>query len=128
MRPCSQSGVEYGTAVTNIPELSSYKWGKQDLSGSDAGRTMSLVMWKNLKGKTRTLDLEWRGVKASALAPLLQAFDHEYFKLTYRDALTNTCTGVFYAGDFEGELGHATLHGGVWERVSFNVIQAVPDT
>ena len=125
--PANRSGAAIGSTVSNVPEPSSYKWYKRDLSGPDAGRSISMDMVKLMRGKARTLELEWRGLGFSQVSPLLKAFDHEYIILTYYDALTgNNQTKHFYMGDMTVDV-YSTINGGLTRTVSFNCIQSKVD-
>ena len=125
--PANRSGAAIGSVTASVPEPSSYRWSKKDLSGPDAGRSVSMDMVKLMRGKARTLDLEWKGLGFSQVSSLLNAFDHEYILLTYYDALTgNDQTKHFYMGDMTVDV-YSTLGGGLTRTVSFNCIQSKVD-
>ena len=94
--------TRYPFKVNNvdIPCPSKCDIGYQDVSAPDSGRTLDAQMWKNRVSQKVKLDLEWLGVSDEDAATILQAFDPEYFNITYRDAKTNSIvTKNFYAGD-----------------------------
>lgn len=127
IEPADQDGNLIGGAVSNIPAPSTYRWGKKDLSDSNAGRTTGLKMLKMLKGKVRTLDLIWTGKSYAEMAVIFQSFDYEYAWMTYIDGLTGTAQRKhFYFGDMTSDSYTAT-NGGVWESGTVNCVQAIPD-
>ena len=94
--------TRYPFKVNNvdIPCPSKCDIGYQDVSAPDSGRTLDAQMWKNRVSQKVKLELEWLGVSDEDAATILQAFDPEYFNITYRDAKTNSIvTKNFYAGD-----------------------------
>ena len=94
--------TRYPFKVNNvdIPCPSKCDIGYQDISAPDSGRTLDGLMWANKIGQKVKLELEWLGVSDEDAATILQAFDPEYFNITYRDAKTNSIvTKNFYAGD-----------------------------
>jgi hypothetical protein len=126
--PANSKGVAIGSAVTDIPDPTTYQWGKQDISASDAGRTADMRMVKMLQGKTRTLKLQWNYPDFADAASILQTFDYEYLIIKYKDALTNTFkTSHMYCGDMDATCYTATGDG-LWENISFTCIQATPDS
>ena len=105
-----------------IPPPSSYQWGLQDISDSDAGRTEDTKMHKNMLGQAVKLELSWRGLKIDQAPWVLQAFQDEYVTVEYLDALVGDyVTKVFYTGDRTGILYNCKL--GFWEEISFNIIE-----
>ena len=94
--------TKYPFKVNNVdmPCPSKCDIGYQDISAPDSGRTLDGLMWANKIGQKVKLELEWLGVSDEDAATILQAFDPEYFNITYRDAKTNSIvTKNFYAGD-----------------------------
>lgn len=121
-------GTHTGIVYTDIPEPSSFRWSKQDISGQEAGRTMTTDAWKNMKAKARTLELTWINRFYGATAQALQAFDHEYVWIQYRDALTGQIEEKhFYMGDMTADMYNDKVHGGVWSNVRVKCIQAITD-
>lgn len=115
-------------AFEGIPQPSSYKWTKQDLSGEDAGRTMTSDMWKNLIARAVTLDLTWTNRTAEESKTILQAFNHEYVWITYVDPmLGESARKHFYIGDMSADMYNATLYGGLYSVIKFKCIQAKTD-
>ena len=53
---------------------SSFKWKKNDISASDAGRTDDTLMHKNKVGEKRTLSLGWVCLSKAEIHEILVAF------------------------------------------------------
>lgn len=110
---------------TDIPCPSKCDIGYQDISAPDSGRVETGLMYKNTIAQKVTLGLEWVAVSDADAATILQAFDPEYFNVTYHDAKTNsTQTKNFYVGDRKAvpywwnDNGRFT-----YSSISFNIIE-----
>lgn len=116
-----------GVVHSSIPDPSSYVWGKNDISGSDAGRDQSTNMIKSLKAKAVTLELQWNGRSYAEIAQALQCFDYEYMYVTYLDGLTGTVQRKhFYAGDMSAS-SFRSYDGGIWQTATVRLIQSITD-
>lgn len=116
-----------GVVHNSIPDVSTYAWGKNDISGSDAGRDQSTNMIKSLKAKARTLELGWNGRSYAEIAQALQCFDYEYMWVTYVDGLTGTpLRKHFYAGDMSS-TSYRSYDGGIWQMAKVTLVQAITD-
>ena len=88
VEPADQFGTVTDAAITNIPEPSTYVWSKHDISGQEAGRTITSDAWKNKKAEARSIRMTWNNKDGSVISQVFQAFNHEYMWVTYLDALT----------------------------------------
>lgn len=105
-----------------IPSPSSYQWKLEDISASDAGRTEDTVMDKKRIGQVVGIELSWKNVTIEDAAKILQAFNPEYVRVTYLDAMKGKfVTSTFYVGNRTSPLYNAAL--GVWSQISFNLIE-----
>lgn len=101
---------------------SSYVWGLQDVSASDAGRTEDTLMHKERLSQKVKIELSWKYATIAEAAAILTAFNPEYVSITYLDAKAGDfLTKTFYVGDRSAPLYNATLR--LWENISFNVIE-----
>ena len=108
-----------GTAV-RCP--SAYQYDLQDVSASNAGRTEDGKMHKERIGQCVKLELRWDYIPSADVAVILQAFNPEYFNVTYLDAKSGTFqTKEFYAGDRTAPMYNAKL--GLWTNLTFNIIE-----
>ena len=107
-----------------IKEPSEFTYGLQDVSSSDAGRTQDSVMHKNRVAQKVKLNLAWSMPTPEETATILQAFNPEYFMVTYHDALLNaTVTREFYAGDKTAPVHIWSVRNKRYTKVSFNIIE-----
>lgn len=88
------------SAVT--PDPSALQYGYQDISSSDAGRTLASgnPMQKMRTSRKRKLNISWTLITFAQASAILQAFSPEYFWVRYFDIEDNTWElREFYAGD-----------------------------
>lgn len=103
---------------------SSWKWGLQDISKSNAGRTTDSVMHKNRIAQKRKLTLTWNGLSASETSAILKAFNPEYIEVSYPDAMSGaTEPRSFYSGDKEANMYSWTVNKKLYKQLSFSIIE-----
>ena len=128
VEPANFNGERIGMQYSEIPEPSAYEWAKQDISGENAGRTMTTDAWKNLKAKARTLNLTWNNRTFDIVSKLVHIFDHEYLWVTYIDAESGKLEcRHFYVGDMTANMYTTALYGGLWSTFKLKLIQAKTD-
>lgn len=107
-----------------LPCPSSFGWGLQDVSASDAGRTQDTIMHKNRVGQKRKLSLGWKGVSWEKSSKILTAFNPEYISVRYPDLMSGKYeTRKFYVGDREGTAWVWGDWKKVIENISFDIIE-----
>ncbi len=105
-----------------IPCPSSYQWKLEDISASDAGRTEDTVMDKKRIGQVVGIELSWQNVDIATAAVILKAFNPEYIRVCYLDAMEGKwLTSEFYVGNRTTPLYNSRL--GLWSKISFNLIE-----
>lgn len=103
---------------------SSFSWGLQDVSASDAGRTQDALMHKNTVAQKRKIALSWTMPSPAEAQAILTAFNDEYFRVTYYDPLDgDTVTRTFYAGDKSAPVKIWTANNKRYEQISFDIIE-----
>ncbi len=101
---------------------SSYLWKLEDISASDAGRTEDTVMDKKRIGQLVGIELSWQNISTSEASAILKAFNPEYIKVCYLDAMQGKyVTSEFYVGNRSAPMYNAAK--GLWQNVSFNLIE-----
>jgi hypothetical protein len=130
VEPADQFGTVTGAAITNIPEPSTYVWSKHDISGQEAGRTITSDAWKNKKAEARSIRMTWNNKDGSVISQVFQAFNHEYMWVTYLDALTGQYERkhFYLAADISATI--YTMYNrpqGLWSVADVELIQAVTD-
>lgn len=107
-----------------IKTPSSFKWGKQDISGPNAGRTLDSIMHKNRVAEKRKLTLSWNGLSPEETSAVLRAFEPEYVEISYPDALGgNVQARTFYTGDMEADMYSWTVNKKIYKQIAFSVIE-----
>lgn len=107
----------------DVPTPSRFGWSLQDVSSSDAGRTQDGIMHKNRIAQKEKIQLEWAYPKPDVASRVLQAFNTEYFQVTYKSPLTNsTVTKTFYRGDAQAPT-YWWCNGGLFENITFDIIE-----
>lgn len=105
-----------------VPCPSKYQYDLQDVSASDAGRTEDTKMHKKRIGQCVKIELSWNYITTAQLSTILQAFNPEYLTVRYLDGMSGGYrTSEFYVGDRTAPMYNAEL--GLWENVSFNIIE-----
>lgn len=104
---------------------STFAWGLQDVSGSQAGRVeLNDLMYKNRTSQKRKLSLGWNNPNVAETAAILQAFNPEYISIRYPDALSGTYqTREFYVGDRSTSLRSWMPGRERYTSVTFDVIE-----
>lgn len=101
---------------------SSYLWKLEDVSASDAGRTEDTMMHKKRIGQLVGIELSWQNIPTSEVSTILKAFNPEYIKVCYLDAMQGKyVTSEFYVGNRSAPMYNAAK--GLWQNVSFNLIE-----
>ena len=109
-----------GKAIVRSP--SSYLWKLEDVSAADAGRTEDTVMHKKRVGQLVGLELSWQNITTAEVSSILKAFNPEYIKVCYLDAMQGKyITSEFYVGNRSAPMYNATK--GLWSNLSFNLIE-----
>jgi hypothetical protein len=120
------------TALYDIPNPTAIKFGYNDISSSDAGRTndANVTMHKNLITSKRTIALSWKNLSGERASVVLQAFKPEYVWVKYLEPEDNAyAVRQFYTGNRSVDVGTyfptSTFQiGGVtYSQVSFNIIE-----
>ncbi|MDD2960396.1 MAG: hypothetical protein PHR92_18085 [Lachnospiraceae bacterium] len=108
----------------DIRAPSSFSWGKQDISGPNAGRTLDGVMHKNRIDMKRKLELAWNGLTAEQTKAVLQAFKPEYISVNYPDAMEGKNeTRTFYTGDMVANMYSWTVNKKIYKQLSFSIVE-----
>lgn len=103
---------------------SSFTWGLQDISNSDAGRTDDTIMHKHRVGQKRKLSLAWNGIRPEEASKILKAFNPEYVMVQYPDAMENAnLEKEFYSGDKTAPMKTWTVNKKLYSQLSFDIIE-----
>lgn len=107
-----------------VKDPSTFEWGLQDISASDAGRTDDTMMHKNRLGQKRKLKFGWNNPTPSEASDLLQKFNPEYVAVTYPDAMSGVDeTREFYVGDRTAPMRSWAVNFKRYTQITFDVIE-----
>lgn len=107
-----------------IKTPSTFSWGLQDVSSSDAGRTQDALMHKNRVSQKRKISLGWNYPTPEEASAILKAFNSEYVSVRYPDAMSGTYeTRTFYVGDRSAPMKMWTINNKRYSQVSFDIIE-----
>lgn len=107
-----------------MPCPSSFTWGLQDVSDSDAGRTLDTIMHKNRKGQKRKISLSWIAKDWQTTQKIMQAFNPEYIMVKYPDMLSGQYeTREFYVGDRTAPVKLWGSWKKIIDNISFDIIE-----
>lgn len=108
----------------DMPCPSVFEWGLQDVSASESGRTDDAIMHKNRVAQKRKITLQWNGPTKDQASKILKAFNPEYVKVTYHDAMDNKVeTRTFYVGDRSAPYHSWWVGNQRMESVGFDIIE-----
>jgi len=108
-----------------VPSPSKYQFIVSDVSKADSGRTEDGKMWKEKIGQLCKIELEWSYLTTAEVSSVLQAFDPEYFSVTFLDPkIGSSRTAEFYVGDRTAPMYNSRL--GLWESLALNIIERTP--
>lgn len=120
-----------GTTTSNMQTLdldpSAMQWGLQDISSSDAGRTLAAgnPMHKMRTAQKRKLALTWTMPTEEQAAQILNAFNPEYVYVRYWDPMEMKMSiRQFYVGDRSAPMKWFKLEDGTrMMTISFDIIE-----
>lgn len=107
-----------------IKSPSVFSWGLNDVSAADAGRTDDALMHKNRIAQKRKISLSWNNPTKEETASILQAFNPEYVKVTYPDAMSGKNeTREFYRSDPSAPMKVWNVGNKRYAQLSFDIIE-----
>lgn len=93
-----------GTDITDYIAFSGVKWSRNDVDGSNAGRTLSGLMVRDRVATKIRLDITCRPLKLSELRTLLNLLLPVYVNVTYDDPMYGVVTKRMYANNNPAEF------------------------
>lgn len=107
-----------------VPNPSKFEWSLNDVSASTAGRTDDAIMHKDRISQKRKISLSWNIKSWEDTAQIMQAFNPEYFDVTYPDMLSGKYeTRTFYRSDPSAPVKMWLDGKKRIETISFNIIE-----
>ena len=107
-----------------IKTPSVFQWSINEVSAPSAGRATDGKMYKERVTRKRKINLQWNGTTPAETKAILSAFQKEYFKVQYWDALAGRIqVRTFYSGDQTAPIKQWTVNNKIYEQVSFDIIE-----
>ncbi|WP_394918174.1 hypothetical protein [uncultured Robinsoniella sp.] len=107
-----------------VKDPTTFTWGLQDISTSEAGRTEDTIMHKNRVGQKRKLSVSWVNPTPQETASILQAVNPEYINIMYPDAMSGTNEiRTFYVGDRTAPIRAWTVNYKRYTSLTFDLIE-----
>lgn len=98
-------------------------WEKNDIDGSDAGRTLDGVMHRKRVTSKRGLAFTCKRMSTDELQRLCEVLSPEYVSVTYLDPELGLVTKTFYSSKLSsvawGVVGNTTY----WENAQFSLVE-----
>lgn len=117
---------------TPVIDPSTWSYGLQDVSASDAGRDEAILMHKMRLGQVRTYQLGWKMIDPDNASQILQLINGEDFTMRLWDVLSNEYqTRTYYVGDRTAPMQQWMPNredGKLFSNLSFTVIELWPDS
>ena len=109
---------------TEIKTPSSFEWGLNDVSDSQAGRTQDALMHKNRIAQKRKIALGWNFPTPKEASTILKAFNPEYIVVKYWDSMDGQYESrTFYVGDRSNPMKYWWVGNQRFEKLSFDIIE-----
>lgn len=125
--PLDASGSPVGPAVTQLPSITRYKVGIEDVGGSADRRAESRKATNRRIGTAAVIHVEWRPCTAVNAAVILQAFKSKFLLIEYFDPETGIWQTKEFIVDDRRDLTLLDIDLELWDSVGFTLVQRTPD-
>lgn len=110
-----------GIDIAPFVEERGIKWQRNDIDGSDAGRTMDGTMHRDRITSKIRLDVTCLPLRSRDTAVVLNAIYPEYVNVEYMDPMYGHITKVMYSNNTPATYINKTTD--LWEGISFPLIE-----
>jgi hypothetical protein len=110
-----------GLDITPYIEQKGIKWTRNDLDGSNAGRTMDGIMHRERIGSKVRLDITCLPLKSEDAAIVLNAIYPEYVEVEYTDPMYGRVFKTMYSNNTPATFIDTVTD--LWEGISFPLIE-----
>lgn len=114
-----------GTEIANYIHIDNFEWQRNDLEGSNAGRSLSGLAFRDLVATKIRLDLSCReltGAEREALETLL--FSSEFHTVTSDDSIFRGSARTMYCNQMSGGFSRRKQNGvEYWKNVKFVLVE-----
>lgn len=113
-----------GVDLTPFIALGGIKWSRNDIDGSNAGRTLDGTMQRDRITTKIRLDITFRPLNDAELSTVLNAIQPEYISVTYNDPLYGTRTMEAYSNNVPATVLLKQTDGSwLWGSVTAPIIE-----
>lgn len=99
------------------------KWSRNDIDGSNAGRTQDGVMHRDRVDTKVKLELSIRRVTTEQMIELNAALEPQYVDVTYLDPQDGVVTRTFYGSSVSSSILRTSGGKTYWTGTTFNLIE-----
>lgn len=99
------------------------KWSRNDIDGSNAGRTQDGVMHRDRVDSKAKLELSIRRVTTEQFMALNAALAPQYIDVTYLDPREGVVTRTFYGSSVSSSIMRVSGGKTYWTGTTFNLIE-----
>ena len=110
-----------GLDITPYIEQKGIKWTRNDLDGSNAGRTMDGIMHRERIGSKVRLDITCLPLNSKDAATVLNAIYPEYVEVEYIDPMYSRVFKTMYSNNTPATFIDTVTD--LWEGISFPLIE-----
>lgn len=113
-----------GTDITDLIAYNGVKWGRNDVDGPNAGRTITGLMIRDRVATKIRLDITCRPLLDAEIKMLMRLLIPEFVQVTYDDPLYGEVTKTMYANNHSATFLIKKDDGReYWNGVSFPLVE-----
>lgn len=114
-----------GTDITNLIAYQGVQWKRNDIDGTNAGRTLSGLMVRDRVATKIRLDITCRQLTLPEIRMLLNLLMPEFVSVTYDDPMDGLVTRTMYANNNGAQFLFARDEDTKewWDNVSFPLVE-----
>lgn len=110
--------------ITPFIAFNGLKWGRHDVDGPNAGRTLSGLMIRDRVATKIRLDIKCRPLNQTDLYLLLTTISPEFVSVTYDDPMEGPTTKTMYANNNEATFfKQKDDNTEIWTDISFPLVE-----
>ena len=113
-----------GTDITDFIAYQGFKWSRNDIDGSSAGRNLQGFMIRDRVSTKMRLDITCRPLRDAEHKRLMALLEPEFISVYYDDPMRGTGTVIMYSNNHGSEYCIKKPNGEEWwHNVSFPLIE-----
>lgn len=108
---------------TSFIRAGEFTWEKNDIDGSDAGRTLDGVMHRHRVASKRKLSFSCKRMTTEQFQSLCAALSPEYVQVTYLDPELGMVTKTFYSSQVSSVTWGVINGTTYWDKAQFSLVE-----